>query len=154
MTKAAGSSERRPRDIDRSRRQHLAAQAADAAQITEDFETGQLAGTAAAPMAESAPPAPSTTPGPNDPGDLDGPPSAAQCRTGRRLSNGQRATGNGQRATGNGKASYAGKAVTVYFASEEDRDRVQAAFAARGGIEGFTYASAWMSDVFLERAEQ
>ena len=97
MTKAAGSSERRPRDIDRSRRQHLAAQAADAAQITEDFETGQLAGTAAAPMAESAPPAPSTTPGPNDPGDLDGPPSAAQCRTGRRLSNGQRATGNGQR---------------------------------------------------------
>jgi len=147
MTKAAGSSERRPRDIDRSRRQHLAAQAADAAQITEDFETGQLAGTAAAPMAESAPPGPSTTPGPNDPGDLVGPPSAAQCRTGRRLS-------NGQRATGNGKASYAGKAVTVYFASEEDRDRVQAAFAARGGIEGFTSASAWMSDVILGRAEQ
>ncbi len=59
-----------------------------------------------------------------------------------------------QRATGNGKASYAAKAVTVYFASEEDRDRVQAAFAARGGIEGFTSASAWMSDVILERAQQ
>jgi len=77
-------------------------------------------------------------------------PSPEQRATG----NGQRATGNGQRATGNGKASYAGKAVTVYFANEEDRDRVQAAFAARGGIEGFTSASAWMSDVILGRAEQ
>jgi len=144
MTKAAGSSERRPRDIDRSRRQHLAAQAADAAQITEDFETGQLAGTAAAPMAESAPPAPSTTPGPNDPG------SRRAAQRGPM----QDGPSPEQRATGNGKASYAGKAVTVYFASEEDRDRVQAAFAARGGIEGFTSASAWMSDVILERAEQ
>jgi len=75
-----------------------------------------------------------------DPAAAFGQAAAAQRRTGRRLSN--------------GKASYAGKAVTVYFASEEDRDRVQAAFAARGGIEGFTSASAWMSDVILERAQQ
>lgn len=67
MTKAAGSSERRPRDIDRSRRQHLAAQAADAAQITEDFETDQLAGTAPprwprAPRQLLPPPQDPTTP--------------------------------------------------------------------------------------------
>lgn len=53
----------------------------------------------------------------------------------------------------NGRVSYAGRAVTIYFPSAEDKDRAQAAFAARGGIEGFTSASEWMADAVLERTE-
>lgn len=53
-----------------------------------------------------------------------------------------------------GRVSYAGRAVTIYFPSAEDKDRAQAAFAARGGMEGYTSASEWMADVILERTEQ
>ena len=47
--------------------------------------------------------------------------------------------------------SYAGRAVTIYFPSAEDKDRAQAAFAAMGGREGYVSASEWMADVILAR---
>jgi len=73
--------------------------------------------------------------------DSDGVPTPAQRRAAeRRLSS--------------GRVSYAGKAMTVYFPTAEDKDRVLAAFAAHGGMEGYTSASEWMADVILDRTEQ
>ena len=76
-----------------------------------------------------------------EPADTDDAPTSAGCRAAeRRLSS--------------GRVSYAGKAVTIYFPTAEDKDRAQAAFAARGGMEGYTSASEWMADVILERTQQ
>lgn len=54
----------------------------------------------------------------------------------------------------NGRVSYAGRAVTIYFPSGHDKDRAAAAFAARGGLEGYTSVSEWMGDCILERVQQ
>ena len=53
-----------------------------------------------------------------------------------------------------GRVSYAGRAVTIYFPSGEDKDRVAAAFAALGGREGYTSASEWMADCILGRVDE
>lgn len=54
---------------------------------------------------------------------------------------------------GLGRVSYAGKTVTTYSPTAEDKDRAQAALAARSDMEGYTSAWEWMADVLLERTE-
>jgi hypothetical protein len=52
-----------------------------------------------------------------------------------------------------GRVSYAGKAGTVYFDDADTRQRVKAAFLARGGIEGYTSETEWWADVILGAAQ-
>ncbi len=65
-----------------------------------------------------------------------------------------RAEDRAPRRLSDGRVSYAGKAGTVYFPTEDDRQRVKNAFRARGGIEGYTSESEWWADVILAAAEQ
>ncbi len=116
-------------------RRHPARAAAEAAlQAEQDPQNGG----AGEQLVGDVGPGEQPTPEPADP---EGAPTPAERRAAaRRLSS--------------GRVSYAGKAVTIYFPTAEDKDRAQAAFAARGGMEGYTSASEWMADVILERTEQ
>ncbi len=121
--------ERRPSII----RRHPARAAAEAAlQAEQDPQNGGAGEQLVGDVGEQP------TPEPADPEGA--PPPAERRAAARRLSS--------------GRVSYAGKAVTIYFPTAEDKDRAQAAFAARGGMEGYTSASEWMADVILERTEQ
>lgn len=53
-----------------------------------------------------------------------------------------------------GRVSYAGRAGTVYFPDAASRQRVKAAFLARGGAEGYLSETEWWADVILSAAEQ
>ncbi len=117
-------------------RRHPARAAAEAALQAEEETQNGAAGEQA--VVDDSGPGEQPTAEPADP---DGAPTPAERRAAaRRLSS--------------GRVSYAGKAVTIYFPTAEDKDRAQAAFAARGGMEGYTSASEWMADVILERTEQ
>jgi len=52
-----------------------------------------------------------------------------------------------------GRVSFAGRATTVYFGSPEERDRVKAAFRARGGADGYGSETDWYRDLILLATE-
>jgi len=52
-----------------------------------------------------------------------------------------------------GRVSFAGRATTVYFGSPEERDRVKAAFCARGGADGYDSETDGYRDLILLATE-
>ena len=53
-----------------------------------------------------------------------------------------------------GRRSYAGRASTFYFHTEEDKQRATNTYRARGGIEGYESMSDLVSDLVMAWVEQ
>ena len=53
-----------------------------------------------------------------------------------------------------GRLSYAGRASTFYFATEEDKQRATNTYRARGGLEGYDSMSGLVADLVMAWVEQ